>query len=490
MKKEMPLKPLNLKKSAWGGYLGARLVKGLLLIILAIGFGIATSNIKIDDSYIFYTYVKNLSSGLGWVFNRGEYINGTTSALYPILLLIVRLITDLPIDLIGHWLGILGLAIVLITSSSVFKTSWHSIGLLVPAILLNATILDNAVGMETYITMALLLLTLRAYLKDRLFISSTLFGLATLSRPDSLIFGGVLFFDYLARNKRLPNLKFAAPFCLIVGSWLIFSQYTFGSLLPNTVGAKLAQSGHRYWGGTYGFFLGSDRLLSSFNYLAYLIPIAVWILISEFAQLKYNRSILLILIWGALYFIAYAFVIHAPPYRWYYVPLLLPITLLIFLPISKTPLIAQIIFSGLLIAGAFQKIYQQASSPVTPKHEIYKAAADWFNTNTPPGTTIGAMEIGVLGYYLNDAKIIDALGLVSHASNFISTGKHGWFIKEFHPDFIITNNPPRHILEEFVNTDWFQESYDLRTEVTTKKNRRGVRVFQRRDLLLQPQSKP
>lgn len=42
--------------------------------------------IQQDDSYIFYSYARNLANGYGYVFNIGERVNATMSPLYTILL--------------------------------------------------------------------------------------------------------------------------------------------------------------------------------------------------------------------------------------------------------------------------------------------------------------------------------------------------------------------------------------------------------------------
>lgn len=454
------------------------ILQGAIVLALAIFFGVSTTNIKIDDAYIFYTYVRNIANGAGWVFNQGEFINGTTSALYPALAAILTKLGASP-EIAGHWIGVSGLSAALLLLLKQ-PGPWPSIPLLLPLILLNSKTLDDAVGMETYLTQALLLTTLTLYLNKRLVLASFIFGLAVMSRPDSLLFGGVLGLDFLVRERRLPSLSCILPFLIVTASWLIFNEVYFGAALPNTIGAKLAQSGHAYWGGEFGFLHGATRLFLGFRSLALLAPLGVLFAAIYFKDLLRSRAFFLLLAWGAAYFCVYAFILEAPPYRWYYVPLVLPLSILILLPISKTPLFAQAVFAALLVIGAINLSTERWKAPITLKFESYRAVAEWLNNNAAPQTSVAAMEIGVVGYYLREHRVIDALGLITPAGAAIKRGEHGWFIKAHNPDYVITNNPPRNILEEFARREWFKNTYELKTTVTTPRNKRGVRIYQRR----------
>jgi arabinofuranosyltransferase len=453
-------------------------IQGALLIVLCLAFGLSATGIKIDDAYIFYTYIRNIADGYGWVFNRGEFVNGTTSALYPIAAAAFTKFGAQP-EVAGHWLGVFGLGASLLILLRI-NSPWPAIPLLLPLIALNSRTLDDAVGMETYLTLGLILLTLRLYLSERLYSASTTFGLAVLSRPDSALFGIILAADYIFRHRRFPQLGTLLPFSVITGSWLLFSKFYFGALLPNTIGAKLAQSGHAYWGGEFGFLHGAARIVSGFGALSYLAAFGAVLAVIFFKDIIKNRAVFLLLVWGIAYFIVYAFIIKAPPYRWYYVPILVPFSILILLPMAKTPLPAQLVFAVLLGAGAIKLSMERNSAPVTLKFESYVAVADWINKNTPANTSVAAMEIGVIGYYLNNHRVIDALGLITPAQAYLKRHEHGWFIKEHHPDYVITNNPPRNILEEFTKREWFKNDYQLRTTITTPRNKRGVRIYEKR----------
>ena len=458
-----------------------RLTKWLLpavLISLGVVFGLSTRNIRIDDSFIFYSYIRNILAGNGWVFNSGEYVNGLTSALYPIVVAALSFFTSLTPDIVGHWTGIAGLVclLILLKDKSVGQLGT---GIIFPLVLLNSRSLSDAVGMETFLTLALLAATLALYLKDKLTAATLVFSLAVLSRPDSALFGIVLLVDYLAKHRTLPQLRHIIPLLLVLGTWLTFSLAYFGEPLPNTIGAKLAQSGHEYWGGEYAFLLGARRLLNGFGMLGYLFPLGLLLILLRPFELLKQRWLFLILCWGIAYFISYALILKTPPYRWYYVPLILPIAATITWPLIKAPKAMQWVVTACLLFSYGKLVQRSLATPVTAKYDIYKRTASWLNANTPKESSIGAMEIGILGYYYENGKIIDGLGLINSTSQNVAARSHDQFIHEFKPDFLVTNNPPRRILEDYVREEWFKTQYSLATLVRSPRNPRGVRVYRK-----------
>ena len=57
-----------------------------------------------DDAYISYRYARNLSDGLGLVWNPGEHVEGYSNFLWVVLLALLHLAGD-DIVLTGRWLG-------------------------------------------------------------------------------------------------------------------------------------------------------------------------------------------------------------------------------------------------------------------------------------------------------------------------------------------------------------------------------------------------
>ncbi len=141
----------------------------VLAILLAMLYGYR--DIQIDDSYIFYSYAKNLANGNGYVFNIGERINATTSPLYTILLALVSIIFQylpfLTLPLIGHIIGVIYLFFFCFFLLRSFKAEKSSIfPFVVPLVFLLNPLLLNSIGMETFLAMMLAMISIYFYIKN------------------------------------------------------------------------------------------------------------------------------------------------------------------------------------------------------------------------------------------------------------------------------------------------------------------------------------
>jgi hypothetical protein len=69
----------------------------------------------IDDAYIFFRYARNISQGLGYVFNSGDPVEGTTSLTWTLLIVLSNLINisgEVAVKILGS-LCMLGILILL-----------------------------------------------------------------------------------------------------------------------------------------------------------------------------------------------------------------------------------------------------------------------------------------------------------------------------------------------------------------------------------------
>jgi hypothetical protein len=206
----------------------------------------------VDDAFITFRYVRNLTSGAGLVFNPGELVLGTTTPLYSFLLGSLSTILgtdDLPvlawllnalIDAIGvtiaGWLGkrltgsrTVGVAVALLWAAAPYSVTF-AIG-----------------GLETSLVITLLLGAFALFLSGRERWSAFLLGLATLTRPDVLIAAGLIFaamgWPWL-RGRLLRKSGPALPlvpaitYLVTLAPWVVFATLTYGSPLPNSIAAK------------------------------------------------------------------------------------------------------------------------------------------------------------------------------------------------------------------------------------------------------------
>ncbi len=212
-----------------------------------------------DDSYIFYSYAKNIVNGHGYVFNIGERVNATTSPLYTLLLAggyaMFRFLPFVTIPLVGHLIGAIALFFLCFLLMQSFNSEKGTLfPFILPLVFLTIPMLSLAIGMETFLTLMLAMASITFYSKGRLTAASLACSLAILARPDMVILAAVLVSYQFIRTRRLPNIEVAIVFVLPLLTWLIFSLMYFGEPLPTSLAAKLAQTEAGLWGEGPVFF--------------------------------------------------------------------------------------------------------------------------------------------------------------------------------------------------------------------------------------------
>ncbi len=463
------------------------LVTVMTLVVLA-GY----ARIQRDDAYIFYTYARNVADGHGWVFNDGERVNATTSVLYTLLLAFLYRILGFAgatLPLLGHLIGAAALWLTAWLSMRLFGRSgdWR-LACLFPVFLLANPYLAYGTGMETFLTMALILLTLDLYASGRLIWMGAAAGLAVLSRPDAVLVPGLIFLDYAVRNRKLPPLKPVAAFLLVLLPWAAFSLAYFGSVLPSTLSAKMTQGASGYFGTGYRFLgelvrLEADKAPGR-PLLILLALSAVYLLVIDRRWTRIPSAVL-ILAWGVVYLLAYGLVLNPPGYVWYYTPLALPMSLILALAAGSVlrrgtasrPAPSRMA-ACLALAAAVYGLAAPAwyfRQGLSPKFLGYRQTARYLNRLAPAGSSLAANEIGILGYYYARGRIIDALGLVTPAvAGHVAARDYAWYIREYRPDFLVFSHPHRPILESMVEQDWFGKMYRLARIVRTPGRKTAV----------------
>ncbi|NMC63406.1 MAG: hypothetical protein GYA55_09605, partial [SAR324 cluster bacterium] len=362
-----------------------------------------------DDAYIFGTYAKNIVSGNGYVFNIGEYVNGTTSVLFTLLLAGISAMSGLEpmqailfLNALCLWIALSCLSRSLSYEGLIFSP------FIVPLLILANDALLPGLGMESMLAMALTTVALLLYLKKRYETCAFAAALSVLARPDELLFVGILALHFLWRERRLFSLRAVIFFICPLVLWALFSLWYFGTLLPNTFSAKLAQTVSGRWGHGLIFLkglraLGNSLWLPTIWLLAISVPlIFVWLR-------KQGRSMALVLMlsFAVSYLLAYGFLLNPPAYGWYYVPLVAPISVLFAISMESfillfPNLLRRYVFILLLLAVLVrigfvcERIYQQKPEA---KIETYRIAAEWLNQNASQGDSVACVEIGAFGYY-------------------------------------------------------------------------------------------
>lgn len=459
-------------------------------------------NIQQDDSYIFYSYARNLANGDGYVFNTGERINATTSPLYTLILslasLTIRHIAAVDLPLIGHFIGAASLFFTCLFLMQSLRTEGSSaFPFLLPLVFLLNPLLPNAVGMETFLAMMLAVMCLYLYSRSSLLPASMACSLAVLARPDMLLLALVMASYDAILKRRLPSIRMILLFVSPIASWLFFSHSYFGDLLPSTLSAKLGQTESGRWGTGLIFLKGllyesiwQGKAPRHAAFAAMLLGLAVLVLRFRRWSILRHPVVHLILIWNATYLAVYGFVLNPPAYPWYYTPLSLGAAIVMTLPLEGCDRLLSgkdtartwvvVVLLLVLALACLQIPLQIARGPVSAKYENYKLAAEWLNANVRAGSTVGANEIGVLRYYFAKGPIIDGLGLVTpEVADHVQQRDYAWYVHRYRPDYLMFNNPHRPLLESMVESDWFQRDYALSTIIATP--RRAVAIYKRQN---------
>ena len=416
----------------------------------------------VDDAYITFRYARNLVAGQGFVYNPGERVLGTTTPLYTLLLAGLALATRSrdfpPLALAVNALAGTGSVALLyalgrrLTGSRIPAVAAALLWALAPY-----SVTFAIGGMETDLTVALLIATAYAHVTGRSRSMAASSALAVLARPDTAILLGPLWADlvlarFLSRPPDRPRIPWQEGLIALglLLPWLLFGTLYFGSPLTASVGAKsvtyrlpptdgLVRLIQHY---STPFFedatLGSPWRLIGFG--AYLLLCGV----GGLRVVRTNRHAWPLLAYPYLYLIVFA---AANPllFRWYLSPPLPFYFLFIVIGIwvlagdlgcflsnlkPETLKPETVALAVLFLFTAIALTTTLNAWDLHPDHgpgrpapdmawfkleQLYARAADLVLARAAPGETLCAGDIGVLGYRTG-MRILDTVGLVTPES--------------------------------------------------------------------------
>jgi hypothetical protein len=383
---------------------------------LAVGARLFLGPYVADDAYITFRYSENLAAGDGFVYNLGERVQGTTAPLFALL---IAAAAALRLDLAWASLAINAAAdVVTIVCGAALLTraGWPIAALLYGTSLAfwPAFITYSVSGLETSTYVALLIAS--CYLADsgRATPTGVAIGLAALCRPDGALLGGLVVGFLLWRHGLAAARNAVAAAGLTVLPWALFALSYFQTVVPASIAAKahtrlsagdsLAAFQARFWTGLH----------------VIVTPVAI---AGAAALATRGRPVFLPM---ALWWIAYCVVFIVTgafgPYPWYFVPLL-PIYLACAacaveyaarmvcrasLLERLTPL--AIVPAALLLGSRLPPLRATLDQWFSEREYLYREVAR--QVLSDQGCTLGASEIGALGYYYR-GPVLDFVGLVS-----------------------------------------------------------------------------
>jgi len=410
------------------------------LIMLACGatYGIQTFfPYPCEDAYITYRFARNLSVGLGPVFNPGERVEGYSNFLWMAAIAVAR---SLGLSMADFSRGVAALCslgtmlLVWYIPRRHFNCKGPATGLGPVLYLLFLPFhFYTTSGLETSLYLFLIVLSVHmlAEADERpapCLAASCILLLLALTRPEGIIFfcawSGALALRHMRnRGSMRPCLPGMCLFIVLYGAFLLWRMTYYGMPLPNTYYAKgsfaLPIRVALGWAVNTGF-------MGHYYYLV-LLPAAL----AGFAGLPRSKPFVTLLIFlaGTLAFsIGFAGWDWMPFFRYSLpaVPLLIIIIQILFSRLWQTlatrgarrPKVVWAVLTTLFIAMAAEKFLADLSLTVRLRsldvHAFYnqKAVGDWIKEAPGPKPVIAIGDIGRLVYFA-DVPAVDLYGLAS-----------------------------------------------------------------------------
>ncbi len=402
-----------------------------------------------DDPYITYRYADNLAHGLGFVYNSGERVLSTTTPLYTLILALLRLAgADLP--LASNALGCITIAIGGWALWALAR-AWEAPVAGAAGLVLYSTfpLLMPTLGAETTFYVALILLGILAYERERPFAAAIVLALAALTRADGVLVAGVVALDCLLRRRRPVPWRAVGAYLLLVAAWFAFAWVYFGQPFPVTLAVKQHQGQLAV---SQSFARGFVQMLGAYwSRPLYRLHFVLAGLGLGYALARRPRFLLL-LAWDLCYFVAYV-ALGVTRYYWYYAPLAPGIVALVSLGVAATgeaigratgprysAAVAALLALPLLAAQLSTLDAQRKTTDA--RLEIYHTVGDWLRTSTPQEASVGTLEVGIIGYYAQ-RRMIDFAGLIQPETALQLTKETTyedaaiWAVHHFRPDYLI-----------------------------------------------------
>lgn len=468
------LEIFNTKKFSSGTF-----IIWLLLGVIASVQSKIYGNFFQDDAFITFRYARNIASGIGFVFNPGEWVLGTTTPLYTLLLAFFFLIVRFDIVILSR---IINLVCLWGSTWIIFEITRKNSGLLLSFLFsisfISFPLWKYTVGMESSLLVFLLLASVFFYSKWRKCLTGWMLAFSVLTRYEMIFLVLVIGMLDWIKTKKIPFWLLITG--IIISAWIIVAVFLFGSPIPLSASVKIAAPRIPFLvGGAFYFYqFILDNPLFFINIVMLIIG-----LFEVIRNRNFHVEYFVILMFSLIYLFTSSLI--AGSFPWYYAPLI-PAFLILYVegiefldffflnlfnkvktifPLTKLSIGVAIIvvLTQLTIWGKDHLIYR--NNYLDHRFLPYQQIANWLLANVDPNQTVATYEIGFIGYFTN-MKIIDLSGLVTPAlfewvgEGGESTLSHALDI--FYPDYVIldiTDTEKIRIIEK-TNTYRFIRSFD------------------------------
>lgn len=400
--------------------------KDFLLVLLIFSVPLVDAlwhNYVVDDAFISFRYARNLSRGMGLVFNPDERVEGYTNFLWILLLTPAFWLKIDPLFFSRIFSTASGFAtlFLLVRFQSNRKRFQNNIIYIAPLLCaFNASFSVWLLsGMETHLFTFLLTWGILSFLDRRVGEGdkwSLLLVLASLTRPEGLLFLAIAWVisisERVAKRESIfgkETLKEVLPFIALYLPYLGWKMSYYGALLPNTFHAKVGSSASQVWRGLVyvksfvemsgGVVFGLPLLLAISHHgrrllrvsLPFLLPYVVYVILVGGDSMVKFRFLLPIL--------PTAYLLVGESIGW-------TGSLVKNLKRSSLLVITLSISSVFLTVDLNRSLVEKRREMVSDWIDTGK----WLAANYNPDTVIAYGAIGALPYY-SDLYTIDIFGL-------------------------------------------------------------------------------
>ena len=424
-----------------------------LLILFAlpciVGLFIVTAskhfNYTPDDTYIYLQFARNIIHGNGVSFNAGEPTYGFTS---PLWLFLISICGKCGVDLY--------------TAAKSLDLVFAGVALIVFCLLANEIIRDAAIaicatvafslniwflrwtgtGMETSLSVLLLLAAILFCLRNQYILSIIVAALLALVRPETVFLSGFILADvYMNSNDKQRATKLAVVMALIVAGilapWLVYAKSVFGTIIPNTA---LAKAGFHFSiddisstsSDLFKTLFASDGIALVVLIVAGLsLPRKLRIVDAEHAEYAIEKFVLFRQCFVAITWIAFLilfYIVTGTNVVSRYLLLCTPFIVIYafwylqrYLAISKWN---RFMYPAIFILTAIIMLQSQVfyRRTVLPGIEAFQSGLEtclipigtWLHEHTSADAVVYTPDVGAIGYF-SERKICDGAGLISPA---------------------------------------------------------------------------
>jgi hypothetical protein len=437
----------------------------------------------IDDPIINLRYTQNLLRGWGFVYNQGEYILGTTTPLYA-LVLVIPSAFGLQVWEASRYFNIVAdlvnLVLIYLILKNYSKTSIAPIlGTVIFAVspFWNIYAMD---GMETPFVIMLMLGAFYASLKEKRVWVGILLGLSVWARIDSILYVSLLLLALWWVRHKLP-IKELCIMILTVLPWLIFAFFYYGSPIPVTLKAKMV-----YYRNLINPIWAIPIIVRVFsNSVIPIIPCIILAMIGIVNNFK-NKMLIMLMIWILGFTIINMFV-SPNGHIWYYLPPIVILIIPIALGMDKVCSILQKFIKSIkikfalatlvLVSAAFASLPTWLDEGAKYIHFLFvytayaKTECQWLARYIPRDATLCTACPGFIGIYtklrLLDTGCLISPQLIPYYYN------QGWdeaetqIIRDYQPDFCFVLVNLKAVSDDYLTLKDFIHKYKTKSKDPT-----------------------